>query len=105
MNLIGSGLRLLSSIDFLICSPVPKAAFYVALLGQAMTAVAQPFSLYAPTTLAAVWFGPKERALCTNFASVCEFSLTASLLCSNMYVVSIYVVCIHRGAHDLVVCL
>ncbi len=90
MNLIGSGLRLLSSIDFLICSPVPRAAFYVALLGQAFTAVAQPFSLYAPTTLAAVWFGPKERALCTNFASVCEFFLTALLLCGSMYIVTVY---------------
>ncbi len=72
MNLVGSILRVISSIDGLICSPVPKGAFYVALFGQALTAVAQPFSLYAPTTLAAVWFGPKERALATNFASVCK---------------------------------
>ena len=42
----------------------------VAMLGQILTACAQPFLLYAPTKLAALWFGPKERALCTMLASM-----------------------------------
>ncbi len=40
------------------------------MLGQVLTACAQPFLLYAPTKLAALWFGVKERALCTMLASL-----------------------------------
>ncbi len=86
LNLVGAALRLISSVEGLTCSTVPKAAFYVALFGQALTAVAQPFSLYAPTTLAAVWFGPKERALATNFASVGKsLRRSASVIPSRYY--------------------
>lgn len=42
----------------------------VALIGQILTACAQPFFLYSPTKLAAFWFGPKERAFCTMLASL-----------------------------------
>ena len=42
----------------------------VALIGQILTACAQPFLLYSPTKLAAFWFGPKERAFCTMLASL-----------------------------------
>lgn len=74
-NVVGAILRLVSTIDPIVCSSVyDRSGFVVALIGQILTACAQPFLLYAPTTLAAVWFGPKERAICTNFASVCKFS-------------------------------
>lgn len=42
----------------------------VAMLGQVLTACAQPFLLYAPTKLASFWFGPKERAFCTMLSSL-----------------------------------
>ena len=42
----------------------------VAMIGQAMSAFAQPFLLYAPTKLASFWFGPKERAICTSIATL-----------------------------------
>jgi len=44
----------------------------MAMLGQILTAFAQPFLLYSPTKLAGVWFGPKERATCVNLASLGE---------------------------------
>lgn len=40
------------------------------MLGQVLTACAQPFLLYAPTKLANFWFSPKERAFCTMLASL-----------------------------------
>jgi len=40
------------------------------MLGQILTASAQPFLLYAPTKLANFWFGVKERAFCTMLASL-----------------------------------
>ena len=42
----------------------------VAMIGQILCACAQPFLLYAPAKLANTWFGPKERVLCTNLASI-----------------------------------
>ena len=70
-NLIGSVIRIISTIGPVVCSPLySKSGFMVALIGQILTACAQPFLLYSPTTLAAVWFGPKERAVCTNLASI-----------------------------------
>ena len=42
----------------------------VAMIGQTITVFAQPFLLYAPTKLAAFWFGPKERAICTTVATI-----------------------------------
>lgn len=71
LNLIGSIFRYLSTIHPIVCSTVfDKAGFTVAMIGQFLTACAQPFMLYAPTKLASFWFGPKERAICTNFASI-----------------------------------
>ena len=55
----------------ILCSPVySQSGFLVAMLGQVLTACAQPFLLYAPTKLANLWFGPKERAFCTMLASM-----------------------------------
>ena len=73
----------------------------VALIGQILTACAQPFLLYSPTTLAAVWFGPKERAICTNLASVgkcmhgvcvcvCVCLCMCIIVCEYSFVIVIY---------------
>lgn len=70
-NLIGSVLRWLSTVPSLLCSTqYSQSGYVVAMVGQVLTACAQPFLLYAPTKLAALWFGPKERALCTMLASM-----------------------------------
>ncbi|XP_003383915.1 PREDICTED: major facilitator superfamily domain-containing protein 7-a-like [Amphimedon queenslandica] len=68
-NLLGAVLRYLSTIDPIICSD-SKAGFITAIIGQVITAFAQPFFLYAPAKLANTWFGAKERGLCTDLASV-----------------------------------
>jgi len=70
LNLVGSGVRVMSTIEGVICSPVHKSGFMVAMTGQILTAAAQPFLLYTPTTLANVWFGPKERAVATGLSSL-----------------------------------
>ena len=69
-NVVGSLVRYLSTLHPIICSSVPHAGYIVAIIGQVFTACAQPFLLYAPATLAAVWFGTHERALCTGISSV-----------------------------------
>jgi len=72
-NFIGSLLRWVSTVHPIVCSTVySQSGFLVAMVGQFLTACAQPFLLYAPTKLAGLWFGPKERAICTMFASVGE---------------------------------
>ena len=67
----GSILRWISTGHYVVCSDIfYQSGFMVALIGQILTACAQPFILYSPTKLAAFWFGPKERAFCTMLASL-----------------------------------
>ena len=69
--MLGSILRWISTGHYVVCSDVfDQSGFMVALIGQILTAFAQPFILYSPTKLAAFWFGPKERAFCTMLASL-----------------------------------
>ncbi len=70
LNMVGAGVRVLSTIDPVICSPVSHSGFIMAMVGQTLTAAAQPFVLYTPTTLANVWFGSKERAIATGLSSL-----------------------------------
>ena len=77
-NAAGALLRVVSTIGPVICSKVwASSGYVVAMLGQVLTACAQPFLLYAPTTLASIWFGDKERALATGLSSLGE-ALTLS---------------------------
>ncbi len=70
-NVAGGVIRVLSTVEPIICSPVlENSGYVVAMFGQILTACAQPFLLYAPTTLASVWFGPKERAVATGLTSL-----------------------------------
>ena len=69
--MFGSILRWISTWNFVVCSQVfNQSGFMMALIGQILTACAQPFLLYSPTKLAAFWFSPKERAFCTMLASL-----------------------------------
>jgi len=73
LNVVGAALRWLSTAHPIVCSHVyNRSGFLVAMLGQVLTACAQPYITYSPTKLASFWFGAKERSLCTNFASVGE---------------------------------
>ena len=44
--------------------------FIVAMGGQTLAALAQPFLLSSPTKLAALWFGADERATANMIASL-----------------------------------
>ena len=84
-NVAGGVIRVFSTIEPIICSSVMGSSGYVvAMLGQILTACAQPFLLYAPTTLASVWFGPKERAVATGITSLGQLlSLFALVTCNS----------------------
>ncbi|XP_064629895.1 solute carrier family 49 member A3-like [Lineus longissimus] len=65
INLIGSVLRLVSGLN------VPEAAAYpLVIIGQTIAACAQPFLLFAPTKLAALWFEENHRATANMIASM-----------------------------------
>eukprot|EP01136_Pigoraptor_vietnamica_P017044 Opistho-1_new@61670 len=65
LNFVGAWVRYVS--DFV---PGRDGSFGVLFVGQTLAACAQPFILNAPTKLAAVWFGEKERATANTIASV-----------------------------------
>ncbi|XP_076461301.1 LOW QUALITY PROTEIN: solute carrier family 49 member A3-like [Babylonia areolata] len=66
LNLIGSGLRNLTTFDFLSSS----AKYPVLMCGQFLAACAQPFIMFVPTKLAALWFPDTQRALANTLASM-----------------------------------
>ncbi|KAK0397283.1 hypothetical protein QR680_002065 [Steinernema hermaphroditum] len=66
VNLSGNVLRVISSLQF-----VPHTAkFPVVLVGQVLAASAQPFIMYLPTKMAALWFPESQRALANTLASM-----------------------------------
>jgi FLVCR family MFS transporter 7 len=44
------------------------------MVGQVICAAAQPFVLFAPTKLASLWFGEKERATANMITSMGKFA-------------------------------
>ena len=83
INLIGLIVRYLSTLAF-----VPdESRFAVVMTGQGLAACAQPFLLFAPTKLAAIWFPEKQRAIANTLGSMsnplgilCSFLLSAGLV-------------------------
>ena len=71
LNFAGAVIRYASTFPIIICSSqFPQAGFGIAMLGQVLTAFAQPFFLYAPTKLANTWFKPSERSICTGISTL-----------------------------------
>lgn len=68
LNFIGSLLRNVSTFNI----PV-DAKFPVLMLGQTIAACAQPFVMFAPTKLAALWFPDSQRATANMLASMCMY--------------------------------
>lgn len=52
--------------------------YAVVMLGQTFGALGQPFIIFAPTKLAALWFPDHQRATANMIASMCEFFFTVS---------------------------
>lgn len=72
LNGLGALVRLISALPAVSHNPLlySQAGYAVAMTGQVLTAAAQPFTLYAPTKFAMLWFGDKERAIPTALASM-----------------------------------
>lgn len=66
LNGIGALLRNISAFDG-ISDPV---RYPILLLGQTLAACAQPFVMFAPTKLAALWFPNNQRATANMIASM-----------------------------------
>ncbi|XP_041371092.1 solute carrier family 49 member A3-like [Gigantopelta aegis] len=67
LNVIGSLLRNLTTVDSIIPH---KDRFPVLLTGQFLAAVAQPFVMFCPTKLAALWFSHSQRAIANTVTSM-----------------------------------
>ncbi|KAK7479160.1 hypothetical protein BaRGS_00029601, partial [Batillaria attramentaria] len=66
LNLIGSLLRNLTTYDVISAD----AKYPVLLCGQLLAACAQPFIMFVPTKLAALWFPDTQRAVANTLASM-----------------------------------
>nr|XP_033773990.1 solute carrier family 49 member A3 isoform X2 [Geotrypetes seraphini] len=67
LNMIGSVIRFLSTVDFI----AQGSSRYVCLLiGQCFCAAAQPLVLFSPTKLAALWFPEHQRAIANMISSM-----------------------------------
>ena len=70
LNGIGSLLRNVSTFDV-----IPQESRYtVCLIGQILASCAQPFVMFAPTKMAALWFPSNQRATANMLASMGKFS-------------------------------
>ena len=68
LNCIGCVIRAVSAIDgIMVSSKVP-----LVFTGQTIAALAQPFVLFAPTKLAALWFPEDQRAVANMLATICK---------------------------------
>ena len=66
LNFLGAAVRVVSAIDGISESAMLPVVF----VGQTVAALAQPFVLFAPTKLSALWFHEDERAVSNMIATV-----------------------------------
>uniref|UniRef100_A0A671KS73 Major facilitator superfamily domain-containing protein 7-like n=1 Tax=Sinocyclocheilus anshuiensis TaxID=1608454 RepID=A0A671KS73_9TELE len=78
LNMLGAILRV---IGMLSCIP-ERAIFPMVMGGQTLCAFAQPFVIFAPTKLAALWFPDHQRATANMMASMAN---TVGLLLANIF--------------------
>ena len=84
LNVSGLGIRFISTI-----SQVKDYSFTVVMVGQGIAATAQPFLLFAPTKLAAVWFPDSQRAIANTLGSASNpLGILMAFLFSKMIVQS-----------------
>lgn len=69
LNCIGAVLRLLSALEGIDEGAMVPLVF----VGQSIAALAQPFVLFAPTKLSALWFSDDERAISNMLATMGKF--------------------------------
>ena len=83
VNLLGIILRFFSTLP-----AVPEdSRFTVVMCGQGLAALAQPFLLFTPTKLAAVWFPDNQRAIANTLGSMSNpLGILVSFLLSSLIV-------------------
>ena len=67
LNFLGTAMRVLSAY---LPATVPYLGYGVAMFGQFIIALAQPYGLYAPAKVAYVWFPDNERVLANSITSM-----------------------------------
>ncbi|XP_030050208.1 solute carrier family 49 member A3 [Microcaecilia unicolor] len=67
LNMIGSVIRFLSTVDFIAQG---SSRYLCLLIGQCFCATAQPLVLFSPTKLAALWFPEHQRATANMISSM-----------------------------------
>ncbi|KAI6177274.1 hypothetical protein M3Y97_00889000 [Aphelenchoides bicaudatus] len=67
INLIGNLLRVLGSAPFITSM---HWRFWIVAIGQTCAASAQPFIMYLPTKLAALWFAEDQRVIANTISSM-----------------------------------
>ena len=72
LNCIGAVLRVISAIGGI----AEEAKLPLVFVGQTIAAFAQPFVLFAPTKLSALWFAEDERAVANMVATVGKYFFT-----------------------------
>ena len=71
LNCVGAVIRVISAVE-----GVPQDALLpLVFVGQTIAAFAQPFVLFAPTKLSALWFAEDERAVSNMLATVGKCNL------------------------------
>lgn len=76
LNGIGNFLRNVSTFGGISL----ELRFWILLAGQTLAAISQPFVMFAPTKLAAMWFPDSQRATANMLASMGRLYLCLSLL-------------------------
>ncbi|XP_022096528.1 major facilitator superfamily domain-containing protein 7-like isoform X2 [Acanthaster planci] len=83
LNVVGLGVRYISTIE----QVQGDIKFIVVMIGQGLAAMAQPFILFAPTKLAALWFPESQRAIANTLGSSSNpLGILASFLLSKIIV-------------------
>ncbi|XP_038064524.1 solute carrier family 49 member A3-like isoform X1 [Patiria miniata] len=83
LNVVGLAVRYISTIHQL----KGQIRFIVLLIGQGIAAMAQPFLLFAPTKLAALWFPESQRAIANTLGSASNpLGILAAFLLSKIIV-------------------
>lgn len=74
LNGIGNFLRNVSTFDGISL----ELRFWILLAGQTLAAISQPFVMFAPTKLAALWFPDSQRATANMLASMGRHRLSVN---------------------------
>ena len=83
LNCIGAVLRLVSAVDGIAEGAIVPLVF----IGQTIAALAQPFVLFAPTKLSALWFGEDERAVSNMLATMGKVAFYLDIFLKNVYLI------------------